>query len=141
MIFVPYNFLHHAQWIKEHIKCTICEDTLGIVALRDGEIVAAMVADSWAHNSVQVHIAIKDPLVFKHGMHFEFFDWIFNKTGRGVMLALIPANNAKALKLNEHLGFTEFARIPDGFRVGEDFIARQLRKESCKYINQNEEVA
>ena len=46
------------RYVKELVKCTLCEDTQGIVAERDGKRVAVVVFDSWTNTAVNVHYAI-----------------------------------------------------------------------------------
>ena len=131
----------HYNYLKGVIKCVLCEDTKGIVAIRDGQVVAAMVADSWAHNSCQVHVGVSDPLALKHGLHKEFANWVFNVCGRGMIIGLTPSNNKKARKLNKHFGFKEIFIIPDGFDKGIDYVVTQIKREDCKYLTNISEVA
>ena len=123
-------------WLREHIKCVLCEDTRGIVSERDGAVVGMMVADSWTENSCQVHSAVTDPLAFKHGLHVEFAEYVFGASGRRQMLGLVPSDNAKAIKINEHYGFTEFARVPDAVRDGVDYIVMRMTAEDCRYYQE-----
>ena len=126
------------RYVKELVQCVLCEDTQGIVAERDGKRVAVVVFDSWAHTSVQVHIGVEDPLVFKHGMHREVCVHAFLVAGRKMMIGLVPGNNAKALKLNKHFGFYEVARIEDGYDEGIDYVVMRLDKHNCKYLTAEE---
>jgi len=124
-------------WLKEHVKCVLCEDTKGIVAERDGVIVAMYVLDSWSHNSVQCHHAVLDPLAFKHGIHIEVVRYVFGVCGRKLIIGLTPANNAKAVRIAKHLGFTEHTRIPDAYDVGVDYIIFRMTAEECPYYEES----
>ena len=132
--FVPFTFEDHGQWVKELINPVYCEDTKGIVALRDDKPVAAVITDSWTHTACNVHIGCTDPLVFKHGLLQEAALWIFGVCQREHIVGIVPADNAKALKINKHIGFTEFARIPDGYNYGVDIVLMRLNREDCKYL-------
>lgn len=136
MQFVPFDLYRHGAWVKELLHPVFCEDTKGIVAIRDGVPVGVMLGDSWSRNSVNVHIGIVDPLVFKHKMHYEFCEYVFHTCDRGQMLGLVPADNEKALKLNKHFGFREVYRIKDGYDVGVDYVVMQYTKEECKYLGE-----
>jgi hypothetical protein len=126
------------DYVKTLIEAVICDDTKGIVAERDGRRVGAVLFDSWTLNSVQVHIGIEDPLVFKHGLHREVCVYAFLTCGTKMMLGLVPSNNAKAIKLNTHFGFEEVARIKDALEDGVDYIIMQLNKSECKYLTVEE---
>jgi len=141
MKFVPFNFQDHGEWVKNTIKLVFCDDTKGIVAIKDGAFVGAMMADSWTHNSVQVHIAVLDPMCFKHKMHYEFSEWVFNTCGIKQMLGIVPANNEKAIKLDKHFGFKEVARLPDAYADGVDYIILRYDRDECKYLSKQEEAA
>jgi len=123
--------------IPDEARPRQCADTRGLVAFSDkGKLLAAAVLDSWTGNSCMLHIFIGNPFVLKHGFQEELFDYVFNTCGCGIILGTTPADNAKALKLNKHIGFTEIFRIPDGYAVGVDFVVTMLRKEDCKWIKQ-----
>ena len=65
------------------------------------------------------------------------FEYAFNTCGKGIVLGVTAADNLKALKFIKNIGLTEIFRIPDGYKHGVDFILTQLRKEDCRWINQN----
>lgn len=121
-------------WVQEAAECAYCDDMNGIVAYRDGKLVAGVLLESWSHNSVTIHIRVDDPLVFKHGFAEECYEYIFNTADKGVLIGITPANNAKALKFNKHIGLNEIYRIKDGYDVGVDYVVQEARKENCKYL-------
>lgn len=135
MRFVAFNYEQHSDWVREVIAPVFCEDTRGIVALRDDNSIAgAIIMDSWAPNSVQVHIGAETPLVFKHGLHKEAANYIFNTAGRNVVIGLTPSNNEKAIKINKHLGFKEIFRVPDAYLDGVDYIVFRMDRHECTYL-------
>jgi hypothetical protein len=101
----------------------------GVVAYKEGRIVAAVVLDSWSETSCTIHIAVEDPLVFRHGFAEEVFGYVFEFANRRVIIGVTPSNNAKALKFNKHIGFREIYRIRDGYDVGVDYVVQEFRKE------------
>ena len=128
-------------WLREHVQCVLCEDTKGIVAERDGAIVGMMVADSWTANSCQVHNAVTDTLAFKHGLHVEFADYVFGVCGRKMMIGLVPSDNAKAIKINNHYGFTQIACVPDALSDGVDYLVMQMTSDECRYYQEKAHAA
>jgi hypothetical protein len=137
--FKPLNTKNEWLWASSRAQCNFCEDTKGIVAYKDDQIVGAVILDSWSHNSVSIHLTIEDPLILKNGFPEEVFNYVFNTCDRGIILGATPADNLKALKFNKHIGFKEVYRVKDGYKVGVDFVIFELRKEDCRYIEHGKE--
>jgi hypothetical protein len=137
---LPLQHKDEFKWIQEAAECAYCDDMNGIVMYRDNNLVAGILLESWSHNSVTIHIRVDDPLVFKHGFAEECFRYIFVDTNRGVLIGVTPANNAKALRFNRHIGLQEIYRIKDGYDVGVDYVVQELRKENCRYIEHGQEI-
>lgn len=129
----------HWPQIPDEGKPALSSGTKGIVALDDASVlVAACTFDSWAFNSCQIHIYIANPFVLKYEFAKEVFEYAFNTCGKGVVIGVTPADNAKALKFIKNIGLVELFRIPDGYKVGVDFVVTQLRKEDCRWIQHSE---
>lgn len=128
--------------MKERTHVIACEDSQGIVAAdRGGNILAVCVADSFTPDSCNVHMAIDDPFVIKHGFLHEIGTHLFDVCGRSHIFGLVPANNDRALKFDKHIGFEEVVRIPDGVRTGVDYVVLRMNKEDCRWIREKREAA
>jgi len=138
MIFKALNTEEEWLWVAKRANCNYCEDTKGIVAWKDGSIQAAIVLDSWSFNAVTIHIAVENPLVFKHGFAEVCFVYIFNTCDKGVLIGITPADNKTALRFNRKIGLTEIYRVKDGYKVGVDYVVQELRKEDCKYLRESD---
>ena len=111
------------------------EDTTGLVAIDEGgTLVGAVLMDNWTHNSVQMHLFVKSPLVLKYGFIEAAFDFVFNEMHVQYVYGMVPGDNAKAVRLNEHMGFTEKIRLENGWAEGCDYIVMELKKENCRYL-------
>jgi hypothetical protein len=122
-------------WFKHRTHTIRCEDTQGIVVYSAmGKILAVCVADSFSPDSCNVHMAIDNPLVIKHGFLHEISRHLFYTCNRSHIFGLVPANNARALRFDKHIGFTEVARIPDGVGTGTDYIVLRMDKSACPWI-------
>jgi len=51
-----------------------------------------------------------------------------------MMLATIPSDNAKSLKLSSHIGLDVVHTIKDGFNKGVNYLIMEMRKENCKLL-------
>lgn len=120
-------------WFKRRTGTIQCEDTQGIVAYKDGDIVAVCAMDTLTVDSLNVHFAIEYPLVIKHGFFHEIARHCFDVLGKRRMFGLVPAKNAKALKIDKNIGFKEVARIPHGYQTGEDLVIMKMEREECRF--------
>ncbi len=136
--FVPMTTKEQWDWASSRANCCYCADTKGIIAVDDtGAIQAAVILDSWSENSVTSHIAIDNPLVLRHGFLEEVCNHVFNVCGRGVLIGITPSDNEAALRFNEKIGWVELYRIRDAYKVGVDYVVQEIRKETCKYLRED----
>ena len=142
MRFVPAGSVH-VQWITDRLDLLRVEGAKGIACESDsGEIYAVCMMDTWTEGSVQVHIAIDNPLCLKHyALLREVFHYIFITADRLTAVGLVNSDNIKALNFDKKIGFRELTRIKDGHSKGIDTVILELRREDCKWINLKEEAA
>ena len=128
-------------WFKRRTGTIACEDTQGIVAYKDAEVVAVCAMDTFTNHSCNVHFAIDYPLVIKHGFFHEIARHVFEILGKQRMFGLVPAGNAKALKIDRNIGFREVCRVPHGYQTGEDLVVMKMEREECRFAPVREEAA
>lgn len=143
MIFLPLTDENTWAWFQSRTKVLRCEDTQGIVAYNDKrEIQAVVVFDSFTRgNGCNVHWAIENPLVFKHGLLEEIAGHLFLTCGLRRLFALVPANNTKSVRLCEHVGLTEVTRIPNGIAEGVDYVIMLMERDDCRWLQKRLEAA
>ena len=135
MKFIPFEHVLHGNWVRQFIQPVFTEGMKGVMAHRDdGSVAGGVILDCWTPNSCQVHIGAETPMVWKHGLHKEVFKYVFETTGRKFMFGFTPSSNDKAINFNEHIGFKEVYRVPDGYADGIDFIVYRLDKAECEYL-------
>lgn len=138
--FVPLQEWHWPQ-IPDEGKPALSADIKGIVALNEaGELEAACCFDSWAFNSCQIHIYIKNPFVLKHGFAAEVFKYAFVTCGKGKVIGVTAADNLKALKFIKNIGLKEIFKIKDGYKKGVDFVLTELNREDCRWLDDTERL-
>jgi L-amino acid N-acyltransferase YncA len=139
--YVPFNAFYHLDYVRMVTEVDIGRNTGGIVAIDStGDLQGIVLFDNWAENSVTVHISIQSAMVLR-GLHIEAFKYIFLTCNRKMMIGVVPSNNAKAIRLDKHFGFTEIARIPNAITDGVDQIIYQLLRKDCQYLIDLEEAA
>lgn len=121
-------------WFKERTSVIQCEDSIGIVAVNESGIQAVCVADSFTLDACCVHFAIDNPMAIRRGFFNEVARHLFHGCNRERIFGLVPANNAKALKLDKHMGFEEVARIPDGYKTGVDTVVLRMEKSTSRWL-------
>jgi hypothetical protein len=128
------------EWIHARARPISCADSQGIVAYKDnGDIQAICVADSFTVDACSVHFAIDNPFVIRAGFFHEISRHLYCVCGRDRLFGLVPGNNAKALKLDKHIGFREVARIPDGFAKGIDYVVLRMDKQGCRWLTEEQQ--
>ena len=124
------------EWVCEQVPILLVEDTSGLVGFDDetGERVCAAVFDNWTNTSVQTHMMLTNPMALRHGFMEFCTDFMFNDQGKKVAYGLVPSDKEKAIKFNNHLGFSEVMRFEDGYDDGIDYIVMEMKQADCKYL-------
>jgi RimJ/RimL family protein N-acetyltransferase len=138
--YYPYNALHR-RYAEHMTEVSLSDDTRGIIAIDSMNTPQGVILfDQFTETACTAHIAIGNPIALR-GLHIEAFKYAFEQLNKRMIIGVVAANNAKALKLNAHFGFTEIARIKDAYDICVDQVVIQMLREDCKYINQLKKVA
>jgi hypothetical protein len=131
------------EWtfIKIRANVKAMEDSQGIVAIDGERILAVCVADCFTNNKCNVHFAIDNPMVIRRGFFHEVARHLFITCGCNRIFGLVPESNAKAIKFDKHMGFTEVGRIPQGFGDDDDCVVLRMEKKTSRWLNQIQEAA
>jgi hypothetical protein len=123
-------------WLIERVGCFLTPAAKGVKVVDGNGVTKALVAfDRWTYNCAEAHIAIDEPMALRT-LCKEAFPWYFAQ--RGVLLGIVRGSNAKALRLDRHLGFREQTRILDGVAVGEDLVILRMRREDCRWLKNSD---
>ena len=129
--FTPFKYL---QYVEAVLTVPITKETRGIIALdSDGQPCAVILLDGWTHNAATCHIAVQKPMALR-GLLTETAEYVFNTCQKQMLIGITESSHKKALRLNEHMGFTELYRIKDCYAPGVDQIILQMKKADCKYL-------
>lgn len=125
---LAYAFCH------EYLRIGRTEQQKGLVQLRDGEPVAAVVYDDFNGWNVMMHIAARPGVKWlnRHFLH-EGFKYPFVTLGAKRITGWVEANNSAARKFDEHLGFTREAKLVRAGSSGQDVIIYRMLREECRY--------
>lgn len=124
------------HWLIERVGCFLTPAAKGVkVVDGTGTIKAMCMFDRWTKNAAEGHIAVDEPAALRI-LCREAFPWYFAE--RGVLLGNVRASNARALRLDKSLGFSEYCRVKDGVAVGEDLVLLSMRREECRWLKPRE---
>ena len=142
MIFKALDTPQEWEWVSDRAHTILCGDMCGIVVTNEGgDIQAVAVFDSFTKNACNVHLAIENPMVIKHGFLSEIARHLFLVRNRSRIFGLVPSNNSRALKLDKHIGMREIACIPNALDEGVDYVVLEMTREECTWLPQLKEAA
>lgn len=122
-------------WIVARTQCALTPGARAVKAVdTTGAIRGMVLYDGWTLNACQAHMAVDSPIVWRHLLG-PAFAYPFLEAGRGVILATIPSHNTRSVRLARHFGFSDVARIRDGWAPGDDLFVLQMRREECRFLS------
>jgi RimJ/RimL family protein N-acetyltransferase len=110
------------------------EDFQALGRLERGRLLGVVGYNGFCGLTCQIHTAGDGHWVSREFIH-KTFDYPFVQCGMEHLFAPVAATNARALRFDNHMGFTEFARIKDGYERGTDMIVLTMAKKDCKWIS------
>lgn len=134
--FKPMDNKAEWLWFKERTHLILQEDTQGIVAFDERGIAAMVVFDTFTVRSCNVHMAVERTAAIRAGLFTEVAVHGFNTCGKDRFFGLVPSNNAKALKLNQNIGFEIVTEVPDALDDGIGYTVMRLNKQDCRFLPQ-----
>jgi hypothetical protein len=125
---------HELQWLVDRVGCHLTPDARGICVVDAADNIRAMAAfDWWSENGAHAHVAVDEPIALRT-LAPVALRWFFMETGREVLVGIVRASNARALKLDKHLGFRETHRIRDWAAKGDDAVVLEMRSSDCRWV-------
>ncbi len=123
----------HYPWLAERAKIGIRSDLCALEAVSGDRIVGMVGFDGWSAGSCCMHNALDAPIAARKLLRASF-EFVFTVSNRPVAIATVLSNNARALKLDLHLGFRELFRGKDWWEPGVDIVFLEMRREECRWL-------
>lgn len=109
-------------------------NTLGVES--NGELIAGVVFESYTGSSISIHVAaLEGKLWLSREFLFRVFAYPFLQLECNRVTGLVRADNERAQKLDEHLGFVREGVMRRGATDGTDYIIYGMLKEECRWLN------
>lgn len=124
-------------WLVERTSCAVSSGMRAIKAVDDAGRIRGMVGyDLWTENAVTAHMAVDTPIAWR-SLIPACFEYPFVECDKGLILAVIPADNEKSWGMAGHLGFKLVHTVRDGWARGVDLLMLELRRTDCRYLKEN----
>lgn len=133
----PPDFL----WLQRRTGCALTSDFNAIRATNAlGHVLGMVGFCDWTENSVQAHMAVDAPVVWRELLPAAF-RYAFEERGRGILLGVIPSHNLRSIRFAKHVGLVETFRIKDGWSSGDDLVLLEMRRENCRWLTGQRKAA
>ena len=120
-------------WVSERTGGSWCAGRgQGIGKLVDGKLVAGVLYEDYNRANVVCHIAGEGNWADRRFLGV-IFDYPFNQLKVRRITVPIAGNNAKSIKLVEHMGFQLESRLEQA-TLDSDILLFRLFKDECKYL-------
>lgn len=127
----------HFAWLEGRTGCVLSRNARAIEAVDEQGRVRGMVAyDGWTVNSVQAHMAVDAPAVWRSLLR-PAFSYPFEEAGKGLLLGIVPAHNKRSVRMVRRLGFRLVHEVLDGWAPGDSLLCFELRREDCRWLRED----
>jgi len=101
--------------------------------MQDGKIAAGVLYEDFTQASIHATIAVDHGTVLSRDFVFAIFDYPFNQLVVEKILVYVNTANKESMRLAEHFGFVEEARVKGVFLDG-DQVIYSITKDQCHLL-------
>jgi hypothetical protein len=129
------------SWLQEQTGAALTPDARGVCVVNGrGKLCGVVAYDLWTANAAFAHMATTSPIAWRT-LLLAGCNYLFNETGRKIMLGYIASDNPRSLATAKHIGLTEFSRVKDGRSAGVDLVLLAMRKADCRWLTSEQRIA
>jgi RimJ/RimL family protein N-acetyltransferase len=123
-------------WVAKRLnENNFNEDAVSLGVVQDGKLIAGVVFNMYTESSICIHVAAEPG---KHWLSRDFlfrtFAYPFLQLKCNRVTGLVRADNFKAQKLNENLGFVKEGILRCAEKDGTDVILYGMLKDECRWL-------
>jgi RimJ/RimL family protein N-acetyltransferase len=123
-------------YVSERVPLSAVAGMVGMGLERDGDLVAGIIYEGFNGPNIWMHVAgSADKRWLTRSFLRAGFAYPFVQCGVARVSGYVEARNTAARRFDEHLGFTEEARLQGAAADGGDVIIYVMRKENCRYVD------
>lgn len=120
-------------WAAERLPRVEVERSCAIGVEAGGRLLAVAVYFAHRGHDVEMGICADSPRWCRRGVLRAMFDYPFRQLGCVRVTAVVAANNARARRLVEGLGFRAEGFHRQGFAPGEDAVSYGMQRSECRW--------
>lgn len=99
-----------------------------------GALIAAAVFHNHRGHDIELGFAADSPRWAQRGVIRAIFSYVFDQLGCVRVTTIMAEANARAIRLNEGLGFVVEGHHKNGMAPGVDAVSMGLQKGNCRWI-------
>lgn len=128
----PMNTQAEWDWFRKRTSVVPSLDEFGIIGVDEKGLAAgAVVFDTITPEAMNVHLAVENPAVLRRGLLNIAARVAFDDMDKKRLFGLVPDNNERALKMNNHIGFREVTRVPDAIVEGVGIVIMRIDRDGA----------
>lgn len=116
------------------------EDLRMIGRVEHGQLIGVVAYNGFCGRVCQMHVAGDGNFVSREFLRAAFH-YPFVQLELTAVMGVVAANNKRAIRFDGHVGFREVYRVQSGWADGVDLMLLELKREDCKYIETDHELA
>lgn len=121
-------------WVCERFGGAWDASTKKAIGLeRDGVLVAGVMYDNFLGSSICMHVAAEGGYWLTRDFLHAAFTYPFDQLGVHKVIGPVDSSNARARKLDTHLGFVPEA-VLTGAAAGGDLILFTMTRQQCRFL-------
>lgn len=124
-------------WLNSRIGVPWSSDFRAVGLVRGGCLCAVVGYNGFTGRVCFMHSAIDDPTAITRTFVRKVFEFPFETCGVVQVLAPVPTDNEKAMKLDLHVGFETLTVLSGADQEGKDMALLSMRRESCKWLGES----
>ncbi len=120
------------RWTADRLGSAFWEGQHRAIGLeKDGVIVAGTIFEDWNGRSIMAHMVVEGRLT--RDFISAIFSYAYGVCGVSTVVCPVDETNGRSIRLLEHMGFAEEARLRDCSPQG-DIVLFTLRKADCRFL-------
>jgi len=133
---VLFNHPGDGDWVMRRAHGVYNDKIDQVIAVhRDGHIVGGVVYNLFLAHAVMLHMAGSEDNWATPDFLWMVYDFAFNRLKKRWVLGLVDSTNARALDIDQRMGFHEVARLPRILENDADLIVLGMERHECWALN------
>lgn len=121
--------------LAERAGTSYALDNRNIARVSKGRLLGGVVYSSYTGESIAMHTASWNQHWVSRDLLWIAFDYPYNQLHVRRIFGQVPADNWRARRFNEHLGFTVVAEIEGVYKGGVACLVMKQERHECRFLS------